>query len=383
MVSNPEDLESIGCVYQGELFIGGYIAALAARTIRKYRLEELGIREKRTIVYSNSNGSLQQFVPSASSRQLTLTQFAQYYDFELQDRSISVRTINDDPNVPRYTSNRLGSVKSVDKKGLAALLQDIGKEIGEGDLFYFATSRHGTFHSRGSRLKKICFMGDPIISDFYDEIKLRIGDVEGTISRIPTSIKEPTNEKHPDAVRCFDEYRYDPPLELSPSQKRQIDEMDRGIIKLSYEGKTYVDILEFQQMFAPITESGAVCVFYFDTCLGGDFAQAIGKGNSIGISSTRPGKVLSPPRRDMSIAESIYGVDDSPCISETRRSFENPFLNGEKSLLGAFQQIGHMWKLEFDALTLIRPIINTPTMYVGDIDPATVKLYPAERFYQV
>ncbi len=286
----------------------GYGLALVATALRRYRIEGLGIVPRKVIV---GEGTMA-YEPKDSSRQYFLVQEG-IYDFKLKVCSSIKDHTNPSGYVSVYSLPQLAQVDSADKKGLAHLLQDVGKELNEGDLFYFALSRHGDL--QGNPLQRMLNLGDPVLRNFYDPL---------------------------------------------------VDKRD----EIGHSDPSPIDIPEFQEMFAPVEASGSTNIIYFETCFGGDFARALVGGNTTTISSSAPGKELRATRQ--------LGIMQDPSepamghITKTRHSLERGLFDG-KDLQNAFHDAEHERRIEL-GLTLIKPFLNQPHLFVGDINPSTIRL---------
>ncbi len=150
---------------------------------------------------------------------------------------------------------------------------------------------------------------------------------------------------------------------------------DTGEKALSYfweeKKKVKIKLSELQEMLYPITNSGSINILYFDTCFAGDFAKVLGKENNIAIATTKPGKILLiRPKMDLWAALNHRKQKFMGTITKTRYSFEESFFSG-KSVSTSFNKVKHERIFQF-GLTLVKPHINHPHMYVGNIDPETV-----------
>lgn len=287
---------------------GGYAVALLTTAVRRYRIEELGIVPRKVIVGKGTRA--QEW--HEGSQQYFLTQEGDA-DFTLSRCSRIQAHVNHSGSVSVYSLPQIANVNSGNKKGLAGLLQDVGKELRERDLFYFAVSRHGNL--RGNPFQRMMNLGNPVLSAFY----------------------APVEDEHDGA--CNDK----------PSP---------------------LDIPEFQEMFAPVQASGSTNVLYFEACFGGDFARALAGGNTTTISSSAPGKELR--------ATVYRGILESPQegqmghVTRTRGSLEEGLFDG-KDLRSAFLDAEHERRIEY-GLPVVKLFLNRPHLFVGDIDPSSIRL---------
>lgn len=208
----------------------------------------------------------------------------------------------------------IAEVDRADRKGLANLLKDIGDELKDGDVFYLAISRHADL--QGNFLQRMLNLGTPALEVFYD-----------TIERTRDS-------------------------------------------RTRYRDPSPISIPEFREMFKPVQESGSINVLYFETCFGGDFAKALVGGTTTTLSSSGPGKELRATRH--------LGAWQDPSepslghVTHTRSTFEEGLCRN-KTVLQAFQEAGHEQGIGY-GLTMIKPFINRPHLFVGDIDPSSIRL---------
>ncbi len=281
---------------------GTYAIALAAKYLTDYRTEEIGLIGRKRIIY---NGSGQQIAP-VTGRQFTLIQTSEYSDFELrQIPPLEEITEQSTGHISYYTVPVIAASGHDNKHGLEALFKKAAEHLEPGDVFYFATSRHGGY--RGHPWKT----------------KVRLGEAA------LTGFRESDKEKS-------------------------------------------ITVPEFGEMFQPVVDSGSVNVLYFDCCLGGNFAKELGKGNTTAMASSSPGKILTVPGDEDYSPLLGLPVDHSVHPSRTRWDVQSGLFSG-KSVLESFDAAGYVRTLKVGSLTLLRPFVNRPHMYVGDIDPATVK----------
>lgn len=289
--------------------LGIYAAVLGIKALRG---EELIPLPWKRVIYQNDQ-PLCPLQRTAATRQFVVTQTLNSNTAnavcvrEIPSlQHIDHKTICDDEiyalfcNIPIKASTGIG-----DRNGLESLLKELGEELHAGDVLYFVVGRyahHGDVHRDESWIKKQLCFGEKVLGGFYD--------------------------------RC--EYRG---------------------AWVSYDGLNPLTIGEFEEMFAPISESGSVNVLYFDTCFGGDFARRMGKGNNIAISTARPRKII----RGRQIPELFFNKN-------TAEYFTQDLFLG-RTVLDAFKSAPY--SCDYAGLPP-RILIHQPRMYVGNVDPATV-----------
>ncbi len=207
------------------------------------------------------------------------------------------------------------------------IVEGLGKELTREDLFYFATSRHGAFDRSKNPLRwlgrKVLRVGRPMLADFYDI----------------------TDDKR--------------------------DARGKNTTYFGRPGDYRISVDELEDMFSPVTESGAVSVLYIDTCFGGDFAKRMGRGNTIAISPVRPGKLLTSPAPSQNLMTGEWEDQSIPSPSYSREGLERAMFMGN-DLVTSFMRAGDDWRWKNTWGIFWRPIINQPRMYVGDVNPSSV-----------
>ena len=326
--------------------------ALGLQYVREYRLEEISLISRPKVVHSSAT-PLQPFVRTSETRQFFLTQ-AGILDFELREISNLENSLlateknhdwNGDNNpdfhqfILEYENspqgkyrhfNTLPVIKRVsadDYQELARLFTFLGRELQPHDLFYFATTRHGSFDKKKGLLNKFMRksfrVGEKALCDFY---------------------------------------------EVDEDERRQ---RSSHCAYFGRAGDYRFSVTSFEQLFAPVSASGALSVLYFDTCFGGDFAQRMGTRNTIAISPIRPGKFLTMQSPAQNLLTGEWEDQSIPDPSVTRCEFETRLIDG-KSVLSAFQNAGDSLRFMNTMGIPWRPIINQPRMYVGNVDPSSV-----------
>ncbi len=318
----------------------GTIAALDY--IRNWRLDEIGLFDTPKIVLQNEQ-PLRPYQRDDTSKRLLLVQegIGNFYLKEVV--RIGVPEIFPDGTTAGHLEwnyvqklPTLSRAYADDAEGLRTLLCRVGETLEEGDIFYFAVTRHGSFEKGDSFLRKMLRKGlrwgKPALADFYG---------------------------------------------LSEDQKRHRLTKDGEMLDcatVGEPGNQPISIDQFEEFFEPVVRSRSVNVLFFDTCFGGDFAQRMGKGNTIAISPVRPGKYLTMRAPSQNLLTGEWEDQSITSKSSTRYSFEQQWYQGT-DLATAFTQTYDQlrWKIECSFLPFL-PIINHPRMYVGNIDPATISL---------